>query len=142
MNLFLQEYLVRASRSDRNMQVLARRLFKQDLASLICKISQELASSFFSKMILQVLERFHDIHLGDIRFLEMKGHDKSWNFMTYHTMFLSFLKRERDFANVSDHLSCSVWSLHTVHRSWPLPWSFLSVPDRLRNGQKLSTVKF
>ena len=57
---------------------------------------------------------------------------------SFNTVFLSFLKRERertvnvpwtyrerDFAIVSDRLPCTVWSLHTVQRPWPF-----TVPDR------------
>ena len=73
-------------------------------------------------------------------------------------MILSFLKRERertvnvpwthrerDFAIVSDRLSCTVWSFHTVHRPWPstVPdryhdrfWPFLTVSKTLINAQK------
>jgi len=64
-----------------------------------------------------------------------------WFFDTHCTVFLSFLKRERErfplfvpkrycvttrtFLDVLDR-STSL----TVHRSWPLPWPFLTVPDR------------
>jgi hypothetical protein len=57
-------YLVRPSKR-RKLTGLARRLFKQDLASVTCGILQELESGFFSKMNLQVLVRFHKSHLLD-----------------------------------------------------------------------------
>jgi hypothetical protein len=37
------------------VQVLASRLFKQDLTNMTCEIFQELASRFFNEMNLQVL---------------------------------------------------------------------------------------
>ncbi len=36
-----------------------------------------------------------------------------------YTVFLSFLKRERDFANVSNRSSCTVWTFQIVQRLWP-----------------------
>ena len=48
--------------------------------------------------------------------------------VNYNTVILSFLKRERDFSDVSDRLSCTVWTFLTIQRHNRSP--FLTVPDR------------
>ncbi len=68
---------------------------------------------------------------------------------TFFTVFFSFLKRERErfplFVPKSYCVTTRTFlSVHgrstslTVHRSWSLPWPFLSVPERSANGQERS----